>query len=252
MFWNEYLLSLYPESSKSLLFGGDLTLLFEQYRGQLTTIARKLCLQSFRHLRQKSLYVLLPVLGLIKKSHSCFSFFDNLAIEKTPFIHLDKGCLNAHPKSPDFKKFFITPSLVWTGKRKNGGVLKRKLKAPSLVWNRKRFLGGVFEKFLKNIFLLLFWKQKQRFPPITIKWKKSVKQKISYRFVEPRGEGGRENIKLWIIVWKQWEYRLYIYIEQTVFIRAFLRPDSTKRLKSIHTYRFLIWADYMSHIFLGL
>ena len=90
-------LSFYPESSKLLPFCSDLTLLLEQYRGQLTTIALKLCLQSFRHLRHKSLYVLLPVLGLIKKSHSCFNLFDNLAIEKTPFTHLDKGCRNAHP-----------------------------------------------------------------------------------------------------------------------------------------------------------
>jgi len=97
---------------KSLPFGSDLTLLFEQYKGQLTTIARKLCLQSFRHLRHKSLYVLLPVLGLMNNAHSCFNFFDNLAIVKTPFTHLDKGGQNAHPKSPDFKKIFITPSLV--------------------------------------------------------------------------------------------------------------------------------------------
>ena len=150
MFRNEYPLFSYPESLKSLLFGTDLTLLLEQYIGQHTTIARKLCLQSFRHLRHKSLYVLLPVLGLIKKYHSCFNFFDNLAIEKTPFTHLDKGCKNAHPKSPDFKKIFNTPSLVWTGKRKNGGILKRKLKILSLVWNGKRFLGGVFEKILKK------------------------------------------------------------------------------------------------------
>ena len=66
LFWNEYLLFTYPESLKSLPFGTDLTLLLEQYRRQLTTIARKLCLQSFRHLRHKPLYVLLPVLGLMK------------------------------------------------------------------------------------------------------------------------------------------------------------------------------------------
>ena len=111
-FESNNLLSYYPESLKSLLFGGDLTLLLEQYRGQFTTIALKLCLQSFRHLRHKSLYVLLPVLGLMNNAHSCFNFFDNLAIVKTPFTHLDKGCRNAHPKSPDFKNFFITPSLV--------------------------------------------------------------------------------------------------------------------------------------------
>ena len=159
MFRNEYPLSSYPESLKSLLFGTDLTLLLEQYIGQHTTIARKLCLQSSRHLRHKSLYVLLPVLGLIKKSHSRFNFFDNLAIEKTPFTHLDKGCRNAHPNWPIFQIFLwenLSPHLFELGSEKNGGILKRKLKIPSLVWNGKRFLGGVFEKFLKIFFLYLF------------------------------------------------------------------------------------------------
>ena len=133
LFRNKYPLSSYPESLKSLLFSTDLTLLLEQYRGQLTTIARKLCLQSFRHLRHKSLYVLLPVLGLIKKSHSRFNFFDNLAIEKTPFIHLDKGGQNAHPNSPDFKKILISLHLFEPGIEKMGGIFKRKLKVPSLV-----------------------------------------------------------------------------------------------------------------------
>ena len=151
MFRNEYPLSFYPESLKSLPFGTDLTLLLEQYRGQLTTITLKLCLQSFRHLRHKSLYVLLPVLGLIKKSHSCFNFFDNLAIEKTPFTNLDKGCKNAHPKLPDFKKFLIPLYLFEPGSEKMGVFLIRKLKVPSLVWNEKRFLGGVFENFLSKL-----------------------------------------------------------------------------------------------------
>ena len=161
MFRNEYRLSFYPESLKSLLFGADLILLLEQYRGQHTTIARKLCLQSFRHLRHKSLYVLLPVLGLIKKSHSCFNFFDNLAIEKTPFTHLDKGCRNAHPNWPIFQIFLwenLSPHLFEPGSEKMGGILKRKLKVLSLVWNGKRFLGGVFEKILR-IFFPIFSKQ---------------------------------------------------------------------------------------------
>ena len=155
MFRNEYPLSFYLESLKSLLFGTDLTLLLEQYRGQHTTIARKLCLQSFRHFRHKSLYVLLPVLGLIKKSHSCFNFFDNLAIEKTPFTHLDKGCRNAHPNWPIFQIFLwenLPLHLFEPRSEKMGVFLKRKLKVLSLVWNGKRFLGGVFEK--------IYWKNK--------------------------------------------------------------------------------------------
>ena len=154
MFWNEYRLSSYPELSKSLPFGSDLTLLLEQYIGQQTTIARKLCLHWLRHLRHKLLYVLLPVLGLMNNAHSCFNFFDNLAIVKTPFTHLDKGGKMHTQIDRIFKislRKFI-PSLVWTGNRKNGGILKRKLKVPSLVWNRKRFLGGVFEK--------IYWKNK--------------------------------------------------------------------------------------------
>ena len=63
---------------------------------------------------------------------------------------MDKGCKNAHPKLPDFKKFLIPLYLFELGSEKNGGNLKRKLKVPSLVWNGKRFLGGVFEKFLKK------------------------------------------------------------------------------------------------------
>ena len=138
MFRNEYPLSSYPESLKSLPFGTDLTLLFEQYIGQYTTIVRKLCLQSFRHLRHKSLYVLLPVLGLIKKSHSCFNFFDNLAIEKTPFTHLDKGCRNAHPNSPDFKKILISLHLFEMGNDSWGVFLKK-------FWENKKISSQFIE-----------------------------------------------------------------------------------------------------------
>ena len=90
----------YPESSKLRRFG---TLLFEEYRGQSTTIALKLCLQLFRHLRHRSLYILLPVFELMKKSHSCFAFFDNLGILKTPFT-----CLKWEAKIGGgfFKKYF--------------------------------------------------------------------------------------------------------------------------------------------------
>lgn len=160
LFWNEYLLSLYPESSKSLPFGVDLTLLLEQYRGQQTTIARKLCLQSFRHLRHKSLYVLLPVLELIKKSHSCFNFFDNLAIEKTPFTHLDKGYRNAHPKSPDFKKFLLPPLTCLNREAKKWGYFEKKFKSLFTCLKQETILGGCFWKnFLKN-----FGKQKNLLP----------------------------------------------------------------------------------------
>ena len=165
MFRNEYRLSFYPESLKSLLFGADLILLLEQYGGQHTTIVRKLCLQSFRHFRHKSLYVLLPVLGLIKKSHSCFNFFDNLAIEKTPFTNLDKGCRNAHPNWPIFQIFLwenLPLHLFEPGSEKMGVFLKRKLKVPSLVWNGKRFLGVFLKKFWKNKNLLPIHRTERR------------------------------------------------------------------------------------------
>ena len=154
LFRNEYPLSFYPESLKSLPFGVDLTLLLEQYIGQHTTIARKLCLQSFRHLRHKSLYVLLPVLGLIKKSHSCFNFFDNLAIEKTPFTHLDKGCRNAHPNWPIFQIFLwenLSPHLFEPGSEKMGGYFEKKIKSPFTCLKWETILGGCFWKiFLKK------------------------------------------------------------------------------------------------------
>jgi hypothetical protein len=70
----------------------------------------------------------------MNNAHSCFNFFDNLAIVKTPFTHLDKGCQNAHPKSPDFKKFLLSPPhLFEPGSEKMGLFLKRKLKVLSLV-----------------------------------------------------------------------------------------------------------------------
>lgn len=103
---NTVSLSCYPESLKSLPFGVDLILLLEQYRGQQTTIARKLCLHSFRHLRHKSLYVLLPVLGLMKKSHSCFNLFDNLAIKKLLSLIWTKGAKMHTQNRPIFQNFF--------------------------------------------------------------------------------------------------------------------------------------------------
>jgi hypothetical protein len=64
--------------------------LLDLYFGQKTTIALWLCLHLFLHLRQRLLYVRLPVLGFMKKSHSCFAFFDNLGIVKTPFTCLNR------------------------------------------------------------------------------------------------------------------------------------------------------------------
>ena len=133
---------------KSLLFGTDLTLLLEQYRRQLTTIARKLCLQLFRHFRHKSLYVLLPVLGFIKKSHSCFNFFDNLAIEKTPFTNLDKGCRNAHPNWPIFQIFLwenLSPPCL-NREAKKWGCFGKKIKSPFTCLKWETILGGCFWK----------------------------------------------------------------------------------------------------------
>jgi len=69
----------------------------------------------------------------MNNAHSCFNFFDNLAIVKTPFTHLDKGCQNAHPKSPDFKKILYTLHLFEPRSEKMGVFLKRKLKVLSLV-----------------------------------------------------------------------------------------------------------------------
>ena len=64
--------------------------LLDLYFGQKTTITLWLCLHLLLHLRQRLLYVLLPVLGFMKKSHSCFAFFDNLGIVKTPFTCLNR------------------------------------------------------------------------------------------------------------------------------------------------------------------
>jgi hypothetical protein len=118
---------------KPLPFGSDLTLLFEQYKGQLTTIARKLCLQSFRHLRHKSLYVLLPVLGLMNNAHSRFNFFDNLAIEKLLSLIWTKGVKMHTQNRPISKKFLLPLHLFEPGSEKMGVFLKRKLKILSLV-----------------------------------------------------------------------------------------------------------------------
>ena len=132
---------------KSLLFGADLTLLLEQYIGQHTTIARKLCLQSFRHLRHKSLYVLLPVLGLKKKAHSCFNFFDNLAIEKNSFHSFGQRGSKCTPKFDRFfKNFFekIYPLTCLNREAKKWGYFEKKIKSPFTCLKWETILGGCF------------------------------------------------------------------------------------------------------------
>ena len=98
----------YPESLKSLLFGAFFTLLLEWYLGQFMIIALKLCLQLFLHLRQRSLWERLPVSVFRKNVHSCFAFFDNFGIVKTPFTHLHKGVHFRHPFLRNLQKIPFT------------------------------------------------------------------------------------------------------------------------------------------------
>ena len=56
------------------------------YRGHVTTIARKLCLQARIQRRQRSLYLLLPVIGSKKNAKSCLSLLDSLGIVSPPSI----------------------------------------------------------------------------------------------------------------------------------------------------------------------
>ena len=112
------------------------------------------------------MYVLLPVLGLIKKSHSRFNFFDNLAIEKTPFTHLDKGYRNAHPNWPIFQIFLwenLSPHLFEPGSEKMGGYFEKKIKSPFTCLKWETILGGCF-------------------------WKNFWKIKNSSQFIEQRGD----------------------------------------------------------------
>lgn len=88
--------------------------LLDLYFGQKTTIALWLCLHLFLHLRQRLLYVLLPVSEFMKKSHSCFAFFDNLGIVKTPFTCLNRerffwGCF-----LKNLYFLIFTSLLIWT------------------------------------------------------------------------------------------------------------------------------------------
>ena len=82
----------------------------------------------------------------MNNAHSRFNFFDNFAIVKTPFTHLDKGGQNAHPKSPDFKKIFYTLHLFEPGSEKMWGVFEKKIKSPFTCLKWETILGGVFFK----------------------------------------------------------------------------------------------------------
>ena len=128
---------------KSGLLGSKLTLLLEQYIGQHTTIARKLCLQSFRHLRHKSLYVLLPVLGLKKKAHSCFNFFDNLAIEKLLSLIWTKG-VKMHTQNRPISKNFYYPLTCLNREAKKWGYFEKKNNSPFTCLKWETILGGCF------------------------------------------------------------------------------------------------------------
>ena len=84
--------------------------LLDLYFGQKTTIALWLCLRLFLHFRQRLLYVRMPVSGFMKKSHSCFAFFDNLGIVKTPFTCLNRESLFVPPPTrKSFKNIKIPP-----------------------------------------------------------------------------------------------------------------------------------------------
>lgn len=85
--------------------------LLDLYFGQKTTIALWLCLHLFLHFRQRLLYVRLPVSGFMKKSHSCFAFFDNLGIVKTPFTCLNRESLFVPPPTRKSFKNIKTPPI---------------------------------------------------------------------------------------------------------------------------------------------
>lgn len=124
--------------------------LLDLYFGQKTTIALWLCLHLFLHLRQRPLYVLLPVSGFMKKSHSCFAFFDNLGIVKTPFT-----CLNRERHfAPPYLQINFPSHLVGNENGQKLTLWPIFFITPSLVWTGNAFLGGVFEKFIFfNIYL---------------------------------------------------------------------------------------------------
>ena len=127
-----------------------------------------------------------------------------------------------HTQNPQISKnFLIALHLFEPGNEKMGVFLKRKLKVLSLVWNGKRFLGGVFRKLFEKNYFLSFWKQERRFPPITIKWKKSVKQK-SPPDSSNRGEKVVE--MLLNCYMKEVRRQFVLRFGKTVLVRLFYKP----------------------------
>lgn len=105
------------------LFGVLCSLLLERYFGQKTITTLKLCLQVLMHLQQSSLYVRLPVLGLMKKSHSCFAFFDNLGIyENLPSLVRTE---NAKSQGIYEKNIYLLICLNW--EKANGHPKRKKI-----------------------------------------------------------------------------------------------------------------------------
>ena len=123
--------------------------LLDWYFGQKTTIALWLCLHLFLHLRQRLLYVLLPVLGFMKKFHSCFAFFDNLGIVKTPFT-----CLNRERHfAPPYLQINFHLSLGRQRKRSKINPLTNIFLLPLHLFEQRTLFWGVF---LKNLYFLAF------------------------------------------------------------------------------------------------
>ena len=122
--------------------------LLDLHFGQKTTIALWLCLHLFLHLRQRLLYVRLPVSRFMKKSHSCFAFFDNLGIVKTPFT-----CLNRERHfAPLFANKF-SPLLGRQRKRAKINPLTNIFLLPLHLLELGTLFWGVF---LKNLYFLTF------------------------------------------------------------------------------------------------
>ena len=144
--------------------------LLDLYFGQKTTIALWLCLHLFLHFRQRLLYVLLPVSGFMKKSHSCFAFFDNLGIVKTPFT-----CLNRERHfAPPYLQINFHLSLGRQRKRSKINPLTNIFLLPLHLLEPGTLFWGVF---LKNLYFLTFtplliWTRVPKCTPIFLIFKK--------------------------------------------------------------------------------